>query len=52
MMKIIQLLLFLFIEYSFCSSEKPILELVSLTPKVENIKIVQSYPYSEGEKLN
>jgi L,D-transpeptidase YcfS len=52
MIKIIQLLLFLFIEYSFCSSEKPILELVSLTPKVENIKIVQSYPYSEGEKLN
>ena len=52
MMKIIPLLLFLFIEDLFCASPKSDLDLVSLTPKVENIKIVQSYPYSEGEKLN
>lgn len=52
MIKIVSLLLFLFIGYSLCASEKPILDLVSLNPKTEDIKIVQAYPYTEGEKLN
>ncbi len=52
MIKIVSLLLFLFIGYSLCASEKAILDLVSLNPKTEDIKIVQAYPYTEGEKLN
>lgn len=52
MIKIILLLLLLLSINSFCSSNNAILELVSVNPKIENLEIVESYPYEEGQKLN
>lgn len=52
MIKIILLLLLLLSSNSFCSSNNAILELVSVNPKIENLEMVESYPYVEGQKLN
>ena len=51
MLKIFLLLILLF-NNSFCASNDFNLELVSSSPKAENLKLVKTYPFEEGQNIS
>ena len=51
MLKIFLLLILLF-SNSFCTSNDFNLELVSANPKIEDLKLVKSYPFNEGQNIS
>lgn len=46
------LIMFILLSNSFCNPNNSSLELISNNPKIENLEIVESYPYTEGQKLD
>ena len=49
--KVLPLLLIFTTSLFMYASTKPDLELVSTNPKIEELKLVNSYPFSTGQKL-
>ncbi len=46
------ILFILFITNSFCVSNESDLEFISSNPKIEDLKIVKSYPFEEGQNIS
>ncbi len=51
-MKKIFIIFILFVTNSFCISNDSDLEFVSSSPKIEDLKIVKSYPFDEGQNIS